>query len=361
MEIIRKIVDISDEADSVAALSLCNQDLQSILENVGDPGSIAYVAICSLEINLVRMTLRKYRGKAMRAGLTKLTNDVYALDLVAQQNRRDIFNIMEPYITYGHSSTHEAVMSAIGHKHYSLVKRLIPYLSDVSILAAFEQLCNAGDHAFVDSIIFHLPISLWTAACSSNLESAVTSGRIDLVRVLISGTADLDTIMVSEQLDSEKRTCLHWLGIYGLWTNEMNHAVGPMVRMLCEAGANVNALDYQGRSALHHFALSGSRAVTPFLEFPDDFTNERLDWIYECVLQAIINANANIDQQDEFGKTPLHLAVERQEWVMIQVLMKAGANALIRDNEGTRASMTAGARVGMTNGPLTWGFTLSSS
>lgn len=76
-----------------------------------------------------------------------------------------------------------------------------------------------------------------------------------MVRVLISGGADLNTHMVSEQDASDERTYPHWLGIYGLGTNQIYHSVRPMVHMLCGGGADVNALDYQGLSALHHIPL----------------------------------------------------------------------------------------------------------
>ncbi|KAH0603106.1 uncharacterized protein H6S33_008110 [Morchella sextelata] len=338
VEIIRHIGEISEDPDAVAALALSNHDLESILEGSSDPGATAYAAICSLERNLVQRTLRKRGGHAIRTGLTRYVNDVYALDVIAQHNRRDLLSIVEPYITYGDPGTHAAVITAVERGHHNLVRRLMPHLSDDSIIQAFGETCTAGDSSVVNSLIYHVPTRLWRKVCSLNLESAVTSARIELVRVLIAAGADLDTIMVSEQDESDQSTCLHWLAIYGLGTNEIHHSVGPLVRMFCEDGANVNALDSKGRSSLHYFALGGSRAVGLFEQFPDDFTNQRLGLVYEVALKDIIKAGAKIDQQDEFGKTPLHLAVENRESVMIKVLMEAGVNALIRDHEGIRAS-----------------------
>lgn len=111
-----------------------------------------------------------------------------------------------------------------------------------------------------------------------------------------------------------------------------------MVRMFCDGGADVNALDSQGRTALHHLASYDSRVVTPTMEVQNNFNKGRLVWLYECTLWTIINAGADINLQDEWGKTPLHIAVERKESIMIKVLMEAGVNALIADNEGVRAS-----------------------
>lgn len=60
------------------------------------------------------------------------------------------------------------------------------------------------------------------------------------------------------------------------------------------------------------------------------------------MLHDILKAGANINHQDEFGKTPLHLAVEKGEPVIGNMLMKTGVNALTPDNEGVRAGKTKG-------------------
>lgn len=90
VEIIREIVDIPGYPEVVAALSLCNKDVECILEGFCDPVNTAYVALCSLEIALVRCMLRKSGGRAMRDGLTKYMNDIYALNPIVQHDRRDI-------------------------------------------------------------------------------------------------------------------------------------------------------------------------------------------------------------------------------------------------------------------------------
>lgn len=90
VERIREIVDIPGYPEVIAALSLCNKDLECILEGFCDPVNTAYVALCSLEVALVRCTLRKSAGRPMRDGLTKYMNDIYALNPIVQHDRRDI-------------------------------------------------------------------------------------------------------------------------------------------------------------------------------------------------------------------------------------------------------------------------------
>lgn len=116
-----------------------------------------------------------------------------------------------------------------------------------------------------------------------------------------------------------------------------------MIKMFCQpGGVNVNALDCQGRYALHKLARNGSEIVTPSQLFEDDFTNERLEWLYECPLREIIEARANVNQQDELGKRALHYAVQNHELVMVKILYEYGVNTLIEDNEGIRTSKTNG-------------------
>ncbi|RPB10722.1 ankyrin [Morchella conica CCBAS932] len=107
-----------------------------------------------------------------------------------------------------------------------------------------------------------------------------------------------------------------------------------MVRLLATAGANLDAIDYKGRTTLREFALNGSRAVTPTLEYEDVITNKCPAWVYALFLRFIIDAGADPNVQDDDGMTPLHLAVSRRESVMIEILLRYGVNAMITNNDG---------------------------
>lgn len=223
VEIIREIGNIPGYPDAVAALALCNKDLEYILEGFCDPVHTAYVAMCSLGIILIRRTLRKSGGRALRDDLTRSMNDMYALNSIVQNNCRDIFAIIEPYITYGDPSMRAAAISAVGDKYYTMVHRLIPYLSDAVIVEVFGMTCTTGNSSVVDILIYHLPTRLWERVCRLNLEFSVTSGRKNIVRVLTHGGANLNTIMVSEQHPIDQCTSPHWLGLYGLITDLVPH------------------------------------------------------------------------------------------------------------------------------------------
>ncbi|KAH8152162.1 uncharacterized protein LAJ45_03588 [Morchella importuna] len=132
---------------------------------------------------------------------------------------------------------------------------------------------------------------------------------------------------------------MHWVATNGLWQNESRGCFNAMVRLLATAGANLDAIDYKGRTTLREFALNGSRAVTPTLEYEDVITNKCPAWVYALFLRFIIDAGADPNVQDNDGMTPLQLAVSRRESVMIEILLRYGVNAMITNNDGIRASM----------------------
>jgi uncharacterized protein len=87
-----------------------------------------------------------------------------------------------------------------------------------------------------------------------------------------------------------------------------------MLATLIAGGANVNAQDTHGWSALHFAAQSLSVA---------------------CV-QSLLAAGAIVDIQDHFGNTPLFRAVfaSRGDGSLIKLLLSAGANPNLHNRNG---------------------------
>lgn len=211
VELIRLIASkLPFDPELVGALALCSQNLESILKDMIAPEAIAYAPVSSLEWNLVSITIRKRGENAMVQALTKTDiYDVYALNIVVKNNREDIFGSIELFITAEHPSTHDAACSASGYGYYLLLRRLMPYLAEDTVLEIFELMCTGGIISEVVPLLALAPMNLRPKLCTLNLESAVTSGRVELLRVLIEGGADLNTIMISESINWKERTCLH--------------------------------------------------------------------------------------------------------------------------------------------------------
>ncbi|CEI63683.1 unnamed protein product [Fusarium venenatum] len=98
---------------------------------------------------------------------------------------------------------------------------------------------------------------------------------------------------------------------------EESHMVLGMVKSLLEHGANVDALNYAFQTPLH--LLVGS-------------SNYDLDII--PLLQEFLLNGAEVNSKDIFGRSPLHLACEKQDHQAILLLVKEGADLEALDSDG---------------------------
>lgn len=90
---------------------------------------------------------------------------------------------------------------------------------------------------------------------------------------------------------------------------------GEVVEALADKNCAINALNFDGRTALHIMVLRG-----------------RLD----CVI-ALISRGADISVGDNEGNTPLHLAAKQTNINILQSLIVFGADLEARNNAGNTA------------------------
>ncbi len=96
----------------------------------------------------------------------------------------------------------------------------------------------------------------------------------------------------------------------------------PMVQMLIEAGADIDAHDDRGWSPL-------SKAVY----------NTELKRGFADVVQALVDAGANIETAIGYGVRPLMLAAGYGETAIVEVLLQAGADVRACNEGGYTALM----------------------
>ena len=96
----------------------------------------------------------------------------------------------------------------------------------------------------------------------------------------------------------------------------------PIVEALLEVGADVNKTDDQGWTALAKAAH-----------------NAELDRGFPDVAQALVDAGANVESPIGYGVRPLMLAAGYGETGVVEVLLKAGADVLARNDGGLTALM----------------------
>ena len=88
-----------------------------------------------------------------------------------------------------------------------------------------------------------------------------------------------------------------------LWAAE--HGLVPIATLLLGQGADVNAMDQFGNTALH-LAVG----------YPD-------------MMRLLLDRGAQVDARNAFGRTPLHRAVSDRR--VVEILLAAGADATARD------------------------------
>ncbi len=91
------------------------------------------------------------------------------------------------------------------------------------------------------------------------------------------------------------------------------------IRLLLQAGAQVNSRDTEGRTPLHHLALADYYAWD-LLPLPQ-------------AVEALLAAGASLDAIDNHGSTTLHSAVERRIVPLIVSLLNKNANTTLRVNK----------------------------
>lgn len=131
------------------------------------------------------------------------------------------------------------------------------------------------------------------------LHEACCARRHDLVAVLLQGGALVDLA------DKHGVTPIHLIARYGIDDQ-------PIADTLIERTADVNVLDAEGRTPLHHAC------------YKDVIT----------IVFAILNRGAELNLRDSLGETPLHLASKRNSKIIVTMLLNKGAGVDVKNDMG---------------------------
>lgn len=158
------------------------------------------------------------------------------------------------------------------------------------------------------------------------LHTACLADKPDCVKALLMAGADVN-ITASQVSSDEIEAAPGYVGDFlqenpkSLYQQDMKFGGTPLhwscsravIDTLVDMNCNINAINFEQRTALHVMVLRG-----------------RL----ECSV-ALLCRKADPDLRDHEGNTPLHLAVQESNIPMMQCLIIFGANLNIRNNKGS--------------------------
>ena len=116
---------------------------------------------------------------------------------------------------------------------------------------------------------------------------------------------------------------------------------GPVLRVLIEAGAEIEARDSNEKSPLHWAAIYNTEAIPVLLEAGADTearTNSQDTPLHLTIayyntkgVKPLIDANANVNALNGFNYSPLFLALVRDQRDSVVALCNAGADSDLGD------------------------------
>ena len=152
-----------------------------------------------------------------------------------------------------------------------------------------------------------------------NLRYAVENKQYDMIKFLLSRGADPETAIKTATATGDKEM-LQFLLNNGVTGNNAIYQVSlngdtDTLKQLLAQGADVNAKNQEGKTALMGAAKKGQSEV----------------------VKILLDAKADINAQDASGKTALIYAAKNSSLEVVKLLLAAGADVNIKDKKGETA------------------------
>jgi ankyrin repeat protein len=147
---------------------------------------------------------------------------------------------------------------------------------------------------------------------STALATAAYMGQTEAVALLLARGADASRTVAGSRLDGDGAPLT--MAFMPMRGSRDREAQSPKIAaLLLDHGANIDARDRQGRTALHGVAERGQLSAA----------------------RLLVSRRAAVDVADAAGMTPLHLAVKAGHAEVAALLLERGADVRVRANDGT--------------------------
>ncbi|MFO7735006.1 MAG: ankyrin repeat domain-containing protein [bacterium] len=158
----------------------------------------------------------------------------------------------------------------------------------------------------------------------------------ETVKLFIEAKADVDAE------NHKKQTPLMIASIYNLT---------EIAKMLINSGANINARDKSGKTALHHSIVNGTEIFHMLvsngadLDKKDNKEETPLHYVARFKRKEMFNRlmveNIQLDTSNKNGFTPLAISIYSKEYKMAKTLIEKGADVKKANSEGVAPLMLA--------------------
>lgn len=207
----------------------------------------------------------------------------------------------------------------------------MPHRGDVLVMRlSLKNIFYRQHNQEIIKPVFVTIILLTLVGCAPSLLSSVKRGDSTAVFAMLEGGAEVNA------KNGAGNTALHEATLYGRY---------KIVRILLEAGADPDIKDDAGNTPLHKAALRGSIDIAHLLiesgadlSAKDGFGNTPLHKAvskgrFEVAL-LLIESGADVNKKDKVGITPLHWATSLNDRKLVRLLIEKGADLNEKNNRG---------------------------